>query len=152
MKNTMNKKILVVDDSTRDLKNLSDAFDRMSFMRIPGTRFLDIDYCHGVDHALSTIGLNASGRKLGHKTIDLVITDFDMPGTGDLARKDGLGGDNGNTVAKYAHDKLPGIKVIGHTGGDKSRFDSRYVSAISDKITDPYLLAGLIRTTLGGGD
>jgi CheY-like chemotaxis protein len=148
----MTKKILVVDDSTRDLKNLSDAFDRMTALRIPGTRFLDVDYCTGVDHAISTIGLHATARKFGSKTIDLIITDFDMPGTADLAKADGLGGDNGNTIARYAHDNLPGIKVIGHTGGDPSRFDSRYVSAAVSKITDPYLLAGLIRTTLGGGD
>ncbi len=147
----MTKKILFVDDDRNDLKRLSDAFYGMERLRVPGLSHLDVDFAEGVDHAMAIIDLNVSARKLGHKSLDLIITDLDMPGTGSLAIEAGLR-DNGNTIAKYACEKLPGIKVIGHTGGDPARFDTGYVSYAVPKIRDPYLLAGLIRSALGGED
>jgi len=134
--------VLIVEDSESDLKRLSDAYNSVA----SGLGISNIDVALGVDHAISMIDLYAS--RLGRKP-DIVITDYDMPGTGDLAKKDGYE-DNGNGVARYAKGKLPDVKVIGHTGGDPSRFDSRFVIAAVPKIIDGIILANLVRTAVRG--
>jgi len=140
-----NIKIMFVDDDPKIIARY-DAWIAHIVRTIPGLKYINPVASDGIDHAISMIDLSLGPSA---KSLDLIITDFDMPGTGLWASKTLGLPDNGNAVAKYASLKIPNVPVIGNTGGNPANFDTKYVSIAFSKIDDPYMLAGIIRSTLG---
>ncbi len=118
--------ILLVDDDSKLMYDYHNWISRLSFVysRLycdSRTRLYDrlVYAITDLDPVLDSIGSSIPSANL-----DLVITDFDLITS------------NGNDVAKIVRAKFPNTKIIGNTGGDKTRFDKSLVDFAVDKITD----------------
>jgi len=102
------KSLLIVDDGPSHQVDYFAYAESLMDVRV--------GYAEDVEHAKAMIDL------MSIRGLDLVITDFDLPG-----------GD-GNDVAAYVREKSPRTRVVGSTGGPPERFDSSLVDLALDKI------------------
>jgi CheY-like chemotaxis protein len=144
MEEKKNLNIVVVDDEKEDLDIVREVFRSLNTR--PSFGNLSVTYSLGIDAAITEIISGIANRK----PINLLLTDYLMVGTDSKLSQMVYNTDGtGNSLAKFAKERIPEVKVIGHTGGESSSFDRSYVDLATKKIRDADSLYEKIREAVG---